>query len=306
MSDNLMRSAVLTSETGFEVDILNFGGIIRKIMALGKDGQRHNVVLHYQNNQDYYKNPMYLGCVIGPVAGRTQNGYISDTMQLDTSLDKNSLHSGADGLHRVFWKIEHQSKHLLKLSHEVKSNTNHIQYHITYSVQDDSLTIAYEAMVLEPTYLSLTNHSYFNLSGHHDQSILDHTLSLQCSHVAILDEASLPIKLQPIEQSDLNITFERLISEIQEIDHPFKCLPEKVVAELKCYEAGICLRVQTTQPYMVVYSGIHLKDGFLPYSGICFETQDLPNVTNSRLDAFKLATKDSPYSHTTTFSFLAL
>jgi aldose 1-epimerase len=317
----------LKSETGFTAEILTLGGIILKIMAMDKSNCRKNVVLGYDSIDDYNSNNLFLGCIIGPIAGRTEKGLVKIgdiSMQLDTSCHPNSLHSCSEGLHLVNWKIKSQNTSSLVLSHQSQVNNCKVDYEITYSVTGETLTIKYFATTSSPVYLSLTNHSYFNLSGNPDRQIIQHMLKLNCTHYAKLDEDNLPTKLVPMENTQLDFTESRKIHEVLEdscedvdmasgIDHPFKCGDSKTVAELYDRVSGILLQVLTTQPYVVVYTGNFLASATSPsgktfgkHTGICFETQDLPNVAGNKLDDVKLVTPDSPYSRITSFAFSTL
>ena len=322
-----IKAIKLKSQSGFNVEILTFGAILTKIMALDKSGQRGNVVLEYETIDDYLSNPLFLGCVVGPVAGRTSKGQIrlcdqdhssNNTLTLDTSCHPNSLHSCSQGLHKVNWSILSQTADSLVLSHEALTHPDYggqINYTLTYKVCDETLTIDYHATSKALTYLSLTNHSYFNLSGSASTPISGHHLQLNCSHFARLDSESLPQELVPISNAALDFSVSRAIGEalIQEandiiltkgIDHPFKCEPKDDVATLVDPESGRVMHVSTTQPYMVVYSGNFLDavasdsgKRFIKHAGICFETQDLPDITNNKLDDVVYVSETSPYKH---------
>ncbi|GAB6109408.1 hypothetical protein JCM19376_33640 [Fusibacter bizertensis] len=94
------------------------------------------------------------------------------------------------------------------------------------------------------------------------------------------------------------------------IDHPFKCSNHDCTAVLKDISTGRMLQVATTQPYVIVYSGNFLHSALSTsgkklsqFSGICFETQDLPNVLNNKLDAINFVLPETPYNHQTSFTF---
>lgn len=322
----------LKSQTGFCVEILTFGAIITKIMAIDKSGHRENVVLEYETTEDYFSNPLFLGCIVGPVAGRTSKGEViigdqfaqNHVLKLDTSCHPNSLHSCKQGLHKVNWTIHTQTTDTLVLTHEAEitsSQSGHLTYTLTYKVNGESLTIDYYVTSTALTYLSLTNHSYFNLSGNPSSPISNHHLQMNCSHFVRLDSESLPIELVSLTNSAFDFTQLRVIDDVLKqddadvkitagIDHPFKCMSTDYVAVLTDPVSGRTMHVATTQPYMVVYSGNFIDAAvsnsgkcFVKYAGICFETQDLPNITHNRLDEVNYVSKTSPYSHKTTFSF---
>ncbi|MCD4714669.1 MAG: galactose mutarotase [Clostridiales bacterium] len=317
----------LTSETGFTVHVLTFGGIIQKVMAKDKHNVRNNVVLNYDHIDDYKKNDLYLGCVVGPVAGRTKKGLIEVdnlSIQLDTSCHPNSLHSCLDGLHLINWDIKSKSMSKLILSHQSKDYKCMIDYEISYSVTGETLSIDYHAKVSSSVYLSLTNHSYFNLTGNPGNQIIHQKLKLNCTHYAKLDEENLPVELVPLTKTALDFSeYKSIKSALDDssediamasgIDHPFKRGASDTVAELMDLESGIVMKVQTNQPYVVVYTGNFLSTTtslsgktFGKHTGICFETQDLPNIATNKLDHIRLVTPESPYSSTTSFAFSTL
>lgn len=317
----------LRSKSGFSVQVLSLGGIITEIMAKDRHGVRENVVLKYENFEDYLTNPVFLGCFIGPVAGRTKDGKMSiddQVLALDVSDHPNALHSCKHGLHNVNWNIKSRAIDQVVLTYDSKplnALEGSLNYQLSYTVSEETLSIDYAVKSSIKTYLSLTNHSYFNLTGKPDQSILSHELGIHCSHIASLDQDSLPVALLPIDALRYDFKAANSIGSIIEstpeifsstlgIDHPFKCGGSDPVAYLYDPQSGRSMHVATTQPYVILYSGNFLHTGvstsgkqFNQYSGVCFETQDLPNVVNSKLDTVRFVTPESPYSHRTTFTF---
>lgn len=324
---SIVECVLLKNDRGFSVQILTLGGIITKIMAKDNFGIRENVVLSYDDFDDYFLNPLFLGCFIGPVAGRTKDGQlmIDDKLhQLDVSDHPNALHSCKKGLHNVIWTIKsHTSDQLVLtfITHPKTELEGILTYQLTYSISNEALTIDYLVTSTKKTYLSLTNHSYFNLSGSSLQTVLSHDLELHCTHMARLNHESLPEEILSFEDLNLDFTTSRSIGSIiasspeiflntSGLDHPFKCAPFDYVARLKDFNTGRVLTVSTTQPYLILYSGNFLHTAcsasgkqFNQYTGICFETQDLPNVVNNKLDAVQFVTPESPYMHSTTFAF---
>ncbi|MCA0385761.1 MAG: galactose mutarotase [Firmicutes bacterium] len=324
------HAITLTSQGGLTVTILTLGGIITEILAVNRDGVRENVVLNYPNLTDYEANPSFLGCLIGPVAGRSKNGqiFVDERVDvLDTHLHPNSLHSGTDGLHQVYWTVSEQSDQKVTLTYTPEDGAfpwNQIHYAVTYTVSAETLTIDYFATSKVKAYLSMTNHSYFNLSGNPETTILSHELTLNCSHFARIDSESLPTELVPLEGSALDFSnkapLEKAVSSSAPdiliaagIDHPFKCHNIANIAVLTDAASGRQLKVSTTQPYVVIYSGNFLAASespsgytFTKHAGICFETQDLPNITENPLDDICYLDAEHPYTHRTVFEFSPL
>ena len=65
---------ILRGSGGMEISILNLGGIVRKLLAPNKSGEVYNVVLGFDNPEDYLENPFYFGATVGRVAGRISQG----------------------------------------------------------------------------------------------------------------------------------------------------------------------------------------------------------------------------------------
>ena len=61
-------SYVLDNESGLSVEILNYVGIIRKLIYKGID-----VVLGCENLEDYVVNEEYFGAIVGRNANRIEN-----------------------------------------------------------------------------------------------------------------------------------------------------------------------------------------------------------------------------------------
>lgn len=62
-------------------------------------------------------------------------------------------------------------------------------YKISYVLADNNtFTIRYEAVSTKDTVLTITNHSYFNLSGNLKETILDHEITLDSGQFVELDD----------------------------------------------------------------------------------------------------------------------
>ena len=175
------------------------------------------------------------------------------------------------------------------------------------------------------TYLNLTNHSYFNLSGDFKRDVSDEYLTLACKKFIAVDEATLPVKVTDVkdtpfdfqESRELAPSFksdhEQIVIVNHGLDHPFVLDENRdsYSAILEDKISGRKLEVYTDQPAVVIYSGNYLyevgklSNGLecLKYMGICFETQDYPNVLNFIPEKAKIYNSSKPYSQKTIFKF---
>ena len=71
-----------------------------------------------------------------------------------------------------------------------------LDVNVTYTLNAaNELSITYEAETDKPTTINLTNHAYWNLTGAkaaQPRKVLDHFLTLNCSHVLPVDDVQIP------------------------------------------------------------------------------------------------------------------
>ncbi len=74
-------------------------------------------------------------------------------------------------------------------------------------IDDNRLSIHFEATTDKDTHVNLTNHAYFNLSGIGSGSIAQHELQMHCEKFLEVDEHLIPTgKLLPVAGTPLDFT----------------------------------------------------------------------------------------------------
>ena len=94
---------------GFEVEILNLGGIITKIITPDKNGILENIIVGYKDIESYIQNPSYFGAIIGRNSGRICEGQISiDGVNYDLAKNYNPHqgHGGNKGFNSKIWDVK--------------------------------------------------------------------------------------------------------------------------------------------------------------------------------------------------------
>ena len=92
-----------------KIEITNFGGIILSFITKDKDGKKDDIVLGYDNFENYKITTTYFGAIIGRYANRIAkacievNGIKYDLAKNDGN---NHLHGGIKGFNRVVWDSE--------------------------------------------------------------------------------------------------------------------------------------------------------------------------------------------------------
>ena len=289
---------VFTLENKFlKVELLNLGAIIKKIELKDKNGNIKNIVLGYEDIEKYRENPAYLGAIIGRTAGRIKDGILkldSTEYQLDKNNNGNTLHGGKNPISHRFWnakKIENGLCFSIKSCHLDNGYPANVEIKVSYTINNNELLIKYFATTDSLTYLNLTNHSYFNLSGNPDNTIYEDILKIDSNYLIGINENSIPCETINLDNSIFNFKEARKLEEFFKakneqktiandgIDHPY-IFNEKIgKLEIKNIKSGIKMLVETNNPAVVIYTANYLQDiGFKKHSAICFETQEVPNL----------------------------
>lgn len=149
-----------------------------------------NCVVRYQDLDLYESNPVYLGSVVGPTAGRIKDGHLCvDKKEYALSINNhpNHLHGG------------YQSHAFKTFSYTIiedgirfeLEDTPHDGYTltfkttVTYQLQDAQLIVTTSALPSEPFPVNITTHNYFNLDG--SNSLANHSLKVEANEIYTVD-----------------------------------------------------------------------------------------------------------------------
>ncbi len=193
-------------DTGFyKLEILNFGCTIKSLKYPDKEGIIEDVVLGFDKIEDYDKDiPSYFGCIVGRIAGRTKNGILkieNKNYELTKNDGNNNLHGGINGLHNRVWESSYEN-YGDKIELIFKTYSNHleegfpgnVEFIVKYIVEKESLTLDYLGIPDRETYMNLTNHVFFNLSGNRKRDIKNQILNFNALGYYAVDDEILPIK----------------------------------------------------------------------------------------------------------------
>jgi aldose 1-epimerase len=177
---------------------------------------------------------------------------------------------------------------------------------VTITLTDDNaIDIQYEAETDKETVVNLTNHSYFNLSGDANNTILDHLLMINADQFTPVDDTFmttgeiLPVEGTPMDFRTATAVGERINQyEYEQLkngdgyDHNWVLNTggdiSQLVATVYSPTTGIQLEVYTVEPGMQVYTGNFLNGTMTGKNGavynkrtaICLETQKYPDSPN--------------------------
>jgi aldose 1-epimerase len=330
----------LKNFNGMTAEITNYGGIVVSLSVPDNKGNFEDVVLGYDNFDKYLKNKPFFGAIIGRNSNRLENAAFEINgieYKVTKNEGENQLHGGITGFDKVLWKAEavEGKEEALLLSYTSKDGEEgypgNLEVKVTYALtEDNSLRIDYHAVGDKDTVVNLTNHSYFNLSGHGAGDILEHKVMINADKFTVNDEASLPTgeireaKGTPMDFSTLTAVGKNIDSEYEQIrfgkgyDHNWVLntignLQEKA-AEVVDEKSGRIMEVYTTKPGVQLYTGNFLDGSEIGKScavynrrnGLCLETQYFPNALKHKHFPSPILKAGDEYKHTTIYKFITL
>ena len=311
-----------------EVVVSNYGCTIIKVIMAEKNGHKDDVVLGYDDFTQYQTLDAYLGALVGRVANRIKAGQFSLNGQdyhLAVNNGPNHLHGGIKGFSYQVFDYTIEDEHTLKLHYLSKDGEEgypgDLDLTVIYTLKDDTLTAHYQATSSADTLINITNHSYFNLSGH-KENIYQHTLQIHASQFACVDSDGLTTgELKDVEGTPFDFRQPALIGERVEqddeqlkigkgFDHPFLFDTQSNQVILTHEPTGRQLIVSTTLPQAQIYTANYL-DGRLGKYGeryyardaVCIETQNMPDAIHLEEHPTTLLKKGETYDEITSYQF---
>jgi aldose 1-epimerase len=281
---------------------------------------------------DYLHNPAYFGCTVGRYANRIAGGRIiiaGTEYQLPVNNDGNHLHGGVDGFHAKAWQViacGQTDKEASVLMEYVSTDgeegypgnlITQVQYVLD---NDDQLHIRYTAYTDKATPVSLTNHSYFNLTGFEQPLVTGHLLTINARTYTEKSDRNIPTgNMLPVAGTPLDFTQPTKIGEhIHALpadggfDHNYVLQPgEGPAAILEDPHSGRILRVFTDQPGIQVYSA-NYWDGsiigqqgkpYVKHGAVALETQAFPDSPNHAHFPDTILSPGDIYRRHTIFAF---
>jgi aldose 1-epimerase len=271
---------VLKNKVGIEVCITNFGARIVSIMVPDKNGNMKDVVLGFDNINDYIDVPSDFGAAIGRYANRIKEGKLvidEDTIQLPQNNYGHSLHGGSKGWQYKVCEtklINDTSIEMVLVSPESDANyPGNVTAKITYTLREDNaIDIRYEATTDKKTVINMTNHSYFNLSGNPEAPVINDILYVNADQFTPVDSTFITTgEILPVADTPMDFTTPKVIgADIDNYDYVqlkngmgydhnwvlnTRGDVTQLAAQLTSPLTGITLEVYTSEPGVQVYTG---------------------------------------------------
>lgn len=323
----------LDNGKGLSAEILTYGGIIKNLYTLDRNGNKIDVVLGRNTMEDYSNNRGYLGALIGRHANRIAGAKFDiDGREYTVGANEkgNSLHGGHEGFDKRVWKSEEagtEEEPSLTLTLTSPDGDEgfpgNLTVKVTYTVtKGNSLRIEYNALSDADTVVNLTNHSYFNLDG--CGTIDNQKLQINASFYTPNNEECMPTgEILSVAGTPFDFREEKTIGEGFSDNHPQISLfggydhnfvidgsGYRCAAFARSEKTGIKMKVMTTESGMQLYTANALSEGEYKngshcgvHSAFCLETQCFPNAMKHRHFPSPVLRAGEEYKSVTEFIF---
>ena len=322
------------------MQVTNYGGRVVALWTPDREGNMEDVVLGYNNIDSYINNrgERFLGACIGVVANRIAGGkFTLDGKEYQVPLTDgvNTLHGGNTGIDKVVWDVVNVTDNSIVLHYLAADGEEGFPGNrditMTYTLtEENEFKIEYKATTDAPALVNLSNHSFFNLKGEGNGTILDHELTINADHITRTSQNLIPTgELMAVEGTPFDFRTPHIIGERINSDHEQMrfgsgydanwCINQEREGEITwaatLYEptSGRVMEVLTDQPGMQFYSG-NFFGGWVKgkygrthkaRESLALETQKYPDAINQEGFPSIILNLGEEYTHTCIYKFSA-
>jgi aldose 1-epimerase len=331
----VIEAFTLRTAGGVEVRAMAYGATIISVRVPDRDGRLDDVVLGFDQFDDYLTKARYFGSTVGRYGNRIAGGRFTldgAAIQLATNNGANHLHGGVRGFDKVVWSgepFERDGGSGVRFAYTSADGEEGYPGTLRAVVSlmlmpRYELVIEYEATTDKATPINLTNHSYFNLSGRGHGDILRHQLTLHTARYTPTDAGQIPTgEIAPVAGTPFDFRTPAAIG--SRIDAGHEQLRHgngydhnfvidgwsadgtlRPAARVTDPASGRTLDVATTEPGVQFYAGNNLdaaRNGFPRRGGFCLETQHFPDSPNHPNFPSTILRPGASYHSKTVFTF---
>lgn len=325
----------MVNSKGMGVEVTDYGATLVAVTVPDKNGRIEDVVLGYDDVTDYVANDGYFGATIGRNGNRIGGAVVEiagQKYEMDQNENSNNLHSGFHGFDKAIWETELSEDGLtVKFTHLSphmdQGLPGNFQVSVEYTLtEDNELKIHYHGKTDMDTIANLTNHSYFNLSGHGEKNILEHLVWIDADAFTPMDRESIPTgEVRPVQGTPMDFTVPKKIGQDIEdtyeqlvlgkgYDHNYVLNNQngqiRKCAQVTDEASGRVMEVYTDCVGVQFYTGNFItprdgKDGvrYDKRSGFCLETQYYPDANHHENFPSSILKAGEVYDTTTIYQF---
>ena len=311
--------------------VSDLGATLVELHLPDRDGALEDVVLGFDEAAGYRSaDNLYFGATVGRVANRISGAsFCIGDRRYDLAANKapNHLHGGPTrGLSQVLWEVVAVDEKHIDLRYVSPDGEEgypgRLEVRTSYRLDGGRLELRYEATTDAATPVNLTNHTYWNLRGAGNGTIVEHELQVLASHYTPTDDTLIPTgELAPVDGSPLDLREPTPVGErLGELeatpaggyDHNLVIdgIPGELRPAARLHDplTGRLVELLTDQPGVQVYSGndLHGQTGkrglaYRRHGALCLEPQHHPDAINQPSFPSVLLRPGEVYRHTSVF-----
>ena len=207
--------------SGMRAVLTDYGAILVSLFVPGPDGITRDVVLGYDTLPEYEAGGFF-GATVGRHANRISGAaFILDGVEYRLADNDNGCNLHSDfktGFHKQLWNTEllPDGIRFFRTSPDGEAGfPGNLDISVIYTLDEaNGLHIRYEGVSDRKTLINLTNHSFFNLSGHNAGSVLDHRVTLNCGSFLEISAGRLPTgRILPVTGTVMDLRSGRRIGD---------------------------------------------------------------------------------------------
>lgn len=345
----------IITDLGLVAVLSPVGASIQKIAVLTEGEGECLLALSPADMPDGLPGAGYAGATLGPNAGRIRGSHLpvgERAVCLTPNENAHQLHGGPHNLSTVRWTTDSVecARDFVRIRFcafqpdGLDGFPGNRTYQAVYTIDDTNwLTIEYSARTDAPTYINLSNHTYWNLSGDFSRSGLEQELAVYANNVALLDTDHLPRDILPVAGTAFDFRKPRRLaaavrspedeisrSQLQIgrgynhaflLKRPDPFRPARSVRRIQALKkacvlrdpaSGRALKMMTDAPALVLYTGGFLPEGprlsnnqtCSPSCAVALEAQDVPDVMHFLPPAYRLTTRERPFHRVIRFHLI--
>lgn len=301
------EAALITLESAYgKACFTDYAASVVSVILPDKKGVMGDVVLGLDSGEDYQAH----GGSFGAVCGRFANRLVGSKAklngieyQLDKSHELFTLHGGRDGFNKRIWDFVTDEKSVtfsLVSPDGDQGFPGNIKVSVRYEFSDEGvLSMDFSAQSDKDTPINLTNHAYFNLSGH-DSGDGHQLLQINADFFNPQAKGQLPTgEVRFVEGTVMDFRREKDVASVSMaedeqiavaggFDHNFLLNKSErgaleYAGSLRSAVTGRIMKVYTTMPAMMIYTAngmkMHGKGGaeYGHCGAVCMECQNVPD-----------------------------
>lgn len=305
--DHSIDLYAMENANGLVVKVMTYGATVTSIQV-PEGNKKVEIACGFDDFESYFAeayvaNAPYFGSTVGRYCSQIKDAKFSigaSSYELAKMVGDNNLHGGLKGFDKKVWtaKVGDEGLMMTLISPDGEEGfPGEVEASVAFYLSDDNeLSIKYSASTTKTTPLSMTNHTYFNLSGF-ETNVEPFVAQVNTDKLMVMDETGAATgEIINVEGTDNDLREGKTIAEMHAavgglesfyiFDDAFTLKEKAKVTDPK---SGRSLTVKSTEPCMLLYTGKYTSDElkrenglqYGQYRGFCCEThrwQNGPNI----------------------------